>query len=84
MAEQELELPVEAREEWEQEEKRSLAVLVAFVNRWPNFRRHVACARLGAAIADADVMGVDVEAFLNAVRRLEPKTLLRFVPPKGS
>jgi len=51
--------------------------------RWPNFRRHIATAELGAAIALADTFGVDVEGFLAHLRQ-QCGRAEQLIPPEGS
>lgn len=59
------------------EERRHREVLVALAEKYPNYRKHVACGRLGAAIAMADMWGVDVEGFLANLRKktVKPEAL---------
>lgn len=76
-------MPDECRREWEDEQERSCVAMQRLLRRWPNFRQHLVCAQLGVAIADADMMDVDVEFFLAELRKKEPKPA-PFVFPKGS
>jgi hypothetical protein len=65
------------------EEKRSLNFIVDFITRHPDFRRHMAYATLGHAVAICDAFGCDVEAWLRELRRIEPKPPV-LVPPRSS
>jgi hypothetical protein len=55
----------------------------SLIMRWPNFRQHIACSELGAAIALADTFGVDVEAFLVNLRQHCGRAV-ELLPPEGS
>lgn len=55
---------------------------VALVNQFPEYRRHIAYAMLGSAIAVADSMGCDVEGFLVKLREHAPKPDVLFPPQK--
>ncbi len=66
-------LPSAATAEVCAELDRQLKAFVRLVERWPNFRKHIALAMLGAAIGTADMMGCDVEGFLRSLREREPK-----------
>lgn len=46
------------------------------------YRAHVAHALLGSAVATADSFGIDVEAFIAALRKREPMPAV-LVPPKA-
>ena len=76
-------MPEELRDEWMKEEERHLRAFAACVARWPNFRLHMAYAHLGAAIANVDSFGGDVEGFLRKLRAVEPKPHV-LIPPEAS
>lgn len=57
--------------------------VAGLVQRWPNFRRHIAYAVLGQAVAVADSFGCDVEQFIADLRKRYPKPAV-LVPPKGN
>lgn len=61
------------QDEWEALRQRDVEALVRFIGRWPNARHDVAMAMLGEAIGTADMMGIDVEAFLVHLRKTHPK-----------
>lgn len=63
----------QAEAEWLDEEKRHTAAFVAFIQRWPHFRREAAFGLLGSAVAAVDMMGGDVEGFVAELRRRQPK-----------
>jgi hypothetical protein len=53
------------------------------IAKWPNFRNHISCGELGAAVAVADSFGVDAEAFIASLRdNCEKPDVL--VPPEAS
>lgn len=79
----ELKMPIEVSVDWYAEEDRQQAAFFAFTKKWPNFRQHAAYAMLGVAIATADMMGIDVEAFLRSIREQNPHPGV-LVPPKAS
>lgn len=66
-------MPPEVAAEWMKEEARHTDAFVAFVRSWPQFRKHAASALLGSAVATADLMGVDAEAFIRDLRARYPK-----------
>ncbi len=70
----------EVYRECQAESGRQLQWFAAIVLKHPEFRRHVAFALLGSAIALADMVGIDVEAWLAELRRREPKPPI-LVPP---
>jgi hypothetical protein len=76
-------MPDEAKAEVLEETRRHLAAFVRLIGKWPNFRRHVACGFLGAAIAEADKIGVDVEGFLAHIRAKEPRPAVLAPNPKA-
>jgi hypothetical protein len=62
------------------EERRHMGELAALIGRFPEYRQHIACATLGAAIGTADSFGVDVEGFLAELRAKTTKPGV-LVPP---
>jgi hypothetical protein len=59
---------------------RNTAAVGALIEAYPDLRSSIACAFLGAAVATADTMGVDVEGFIASLRkRYEKPDVL--VPP---
>lgn len=56
-----------------EENDRQMNVLTRLLERWPNFRGHIASYQLGAAIGLADMMGEDVEGFIAHLRAQVPK-----------
>lgn len=76
-------LPPELQALIEAENDRGNVAFCAIVERWPNFRKQVAVAVLGMAVASADSMGVDVEGFIRELRARFPKPDV-LVPPRAS
>src|SRR5271165_453200 len=72
-------IPAVASLEWQVEEVRHVAALRDFARRWPNFRKHVATGVLAGAIALCDRWDVDVEQFVQYLRKATPKATV--LPP---
>ena len=60
-----------------------MAGIMSIVGKWPEARVELAYALLGGAIAVCDSFGIDVQAFLDELRRREPMPAV-LTPPKGS
>lgn len=68
-----------------QESKRHIGAMVDFVKRWPEYRRAIAYAFLGAMIGEADTFGCDVEAFIAQLRRQGmTRQVAELHPPKAT
>lgn len=55
--------------------------LTDFITKHPEYRRHLACALLGDAIAWADSFGVDTQDFLDKLRA-NCGTAAELIPPQ--
>lgn len=66
---------------WQNEEDRAIAATVTFIRLFPEYRIEIAKRMLAVAVATADSMGINVQAFLNELRRTEPMPEV-LVPPK--
>ena len=64
------------------EEKRHTQAISAIIGKHPEYRAQLAYALLGGAIAVCDSFGLDVQGFLDELRRREPMPAV-LVPPKG-
>ena len=73
----------EAQNEYDQLNDQHTEAFAIFVRKWPNYRHAAAHAFLAAAIATADMMGVDAEAFIRGLRDRAPKHC-GLVPPAGN
>ncbi len=63
--------------------ERSEDEIVAFALRWPEKRKQLACALLGAAIGVCDTFGVDAEEFIVSLRAKCGKAPELFPPTRG-
>lgn len=70
-------------DEINEELDRGCKAFARLITKYPNFRLHMAMAQLGAAVANVDMMGGDVEGFVAHLREREPKPA-PLVPPKGN
>lgn len=75
-------LPPELERLFEQEDDRHLSVLVALIERFPEYRGHIAIGEVARAVALGDSFGADVDAFISHLRKTERKPDV-LVPPKG-
>jgi hypothetical protein len=76
-------MPRLLREAYLAESARHLSAVADLIAKWPNFRNHISCGELGAAVAVADSFGVDAEAFIASLRdNCEKPDVL--VPPEAS
>jgi hypothetical protein len=64
------------------EERRHVAEIKSIVQRWPEYRLHLAYALLGGAVAVVDTFGGDVEGWLKKLRETEPRPDV-IEPPSG-
>ena len=76
----------EAQAEWYADEDVHIKRMSQWLARWPNFRRHAAYVQLGAAIAFADLIGIDVEDFVKKLRAAgnTPAASGQITPPRPS
>jgi hypothetical protein len=76
-------MPEEPIVEWLpiMEEMRERAV--AFVTRWPNFRQEAAMSLFIEAVTMCDLMGVNAEAWLEELRKMQPSPS-PMTPPRSS
>lgn len=66
-------MPPALRTALEEEGKRAMVAFIEITKRWPNYRQTVAFSLLGGAVANVDMMGGSVEAWLAHLRVHEPR-----------
>lgn len=72
----------DAEAELYRQEKAAIDQFVAFIARWPQYRKHAACAKLGSAVAMADMVGEDAEGFIAKLRATHPERPDGLEPPE--
>jgi hypothetical protein len=70
--------------DWNVIEMTLIRLLQMFTKKWPNYREQAAAGLLGAAVAYADRMGVDVEASLVRLRKNFGGKAAPYAPPRSS
>lgn len=64
------------------EERRHVQAIATLMQRYPEYRSHLAYALLGSAVAVCDSLGIDPIAFIRGLRDTEPLPPV-LVPPKA-
>ena len=76
-------ISVGAAHELVRESRRQIAAFASFVHRYPQFRKHAACAALGTVVALADSVGEDAEGVIANFRKNFHEKLPPIVPPSS-